>query len=125
MFINFSYTSYKEWPEDQIKAAREYGEIVDFLFPEVSADADETEIEEMADECGREIYEALEECGTDANAVLVEGEYTLTFSLVNRLKELNIGALSAGLEKHDMESTDSNGNKIKESYYIFKRFREY
>lgn len=114
MFINFTNHPSNQWSLDQIEAAEAYGEIVDIPFPQVDPMASEREIELLAAECVAEIVQH-QPC-----AVLCQGEFTLCYSIVNRLKTNGILVLSACSER--MVETAENGRFVR---FEFKQFRQY
>ena len=111
MFINFSNHPHENWDKNQIKAASEYGSIVDVPFPAVEALAGENEIAKLADEYVARMVSMLE----SDSAVMVQGEFTLTYAVINLLKKRGIKAISACSERDVVESIDDNGN----TYGIF------
>lgn len=121
MFVNFSNHPSDKWDENQRAEALKYGRIVDVPFPEVPADGDEIKIEKMADECIKNIISF----GADLQAVMAQGEFTLTYKVVDGLKARGIKVLSACTEREVSEHIDKKGNKIKESVFRFVGFREY
>ncbi len=56
--------------------AEKWGEIVDYAFPSVSADANEEDVLDMAEQVAKEII------NMQPDAVMCQGEFTLTYSLV-------------------------------------------
>ena len=59
------------------------------------------------------------------DAVMVQGEFTLVYGVVNRLKNAGIKVVSACSERKAIEYQDEYGNDIKENRFSFVRFREY
>ena len=55
MLLNFSNHASKNWNAEQVKAATQWGEIVDYPFPCVPAAADETEINRIAEDIVKNI----------------------------------------------------------------------
>ncbi len=121
MFINFSNHPSDRWDINQVNAAIKYGEIIDIAFPEVPATADENAIIKLAEEYTTKIINVLPGSG----AVMVQGEFTLSYVVINRLKEKNIKVLAACSERNVIETIDDDGNSIKKSIFSFARFREY
>ncbi len=121
VFVNFSNHPSAKWEPEQVEAAQTYGHIVDVAFPIVQPNADENQIEQMADEAVDRILSA----GESVAAVMVQGEYTLTFAVVNRLISKGIKTFSACTERNVIESVDAEGNRIRESRFRFIGFREY
>lgn len=121
MFINFSNHLSKNWDEVQRTAALEHGQIIDVLFPSVDPAGDEAYIARLADESVRRIKSASKEI----DAVMVQGEYNLTYEVVKRLRDDGIRVVSACTKRDVKESIDEFGNIIKQSKFSFVRFRDY
>ncbi len=123
MFVNFSNHPVQNWSEKQKESAAEYGDIVDLPFPAVPAAANESEIEMLAENSVRNIMEII---GMDQqSAVMVQGEFTLTYAVVNKLLSRGIKTVSACADRMVSETEDDEGNMIKHVGFHFERFREY
>jgi len=118
MFINFSNHSSENWSEKQRDAALEYGEIKDYPFPQVEADATEEMIKKLTMEIVGEIVDM------NPSAVMCQGEFTLAYSVTSELQKRGIKVLSACSDRESVEWTDGDGVH-KESRFVFTRFREY
>lgn len=118
MLVNFTNHPVSRWSGTQLAAAGSWGEIVDMRFPNVPAPADENDISTLADTCCAKIYELAPE------AVLVQGEMSLTFAVVTRLLEKGITVLCAASE-HVCETTAAAGSTVRKSTFKFIRFRGY
>lgn len=118
MLINFSNHPYKNWSEKQKNIASKWGEVVDRAFPQVSAQADELEIEKMAQ---NEVNEILIQ---KPDVVMCQGEFTLTYLVVKKLLENDVKVVSACSERNTKE-VFKDGISKKESIFEFVRFREY
>ena len=127
MLINFSNHPYDKWTEGQKKAAKIYGSVIDLPFPAVPADADEEEIRLLAEESVNKITSLLNDSKEEKeeSAVMVQGETTLTYSVVTRLLKRNIKAISACSERRMESHADEKGNITKTISFQFERFREY
>ena len=136
MFVNFSNHPSEKWPKKQIAAASAYGQIRDVPFPVVPANADEILIESLADESVEKILSAIREesdnasQGEDASvqevhAVMAQGEFTLTFCVVQKLIARGITVLSACSERSVRERVSEDGKMVKEVQFGFVRFRKY
>lgn len=119
MFLNCSNHISARWSQEQKLMAEKWGEIVDYEFPSVSVDANEDDVQDMAEQIAKEII------NMQPDAVMCQGEFTLTYSLVNILKKQGIIVLAACSERKTVEKTLSNGDTEKISVFEFKRFREY
>ena len=113
-FINFSNHPLKNWCDKQIEEANTYGEVIDMEFPAVDADRNEEEIALLADRCVDEIMKY------EPAVVMCQGEFTLSYAIINRLKNKNIKVVAACSQRQTKEI----GNK-KISEFNFVRFREY
>ena len=125
MLINFSNHPYEKWSEKQKEAAGGYGDTVDLPFYAVPANATEEEIAGMANRAVKEIVTRIGASEHTADAVMVQGEFTLTYAVVSALLRLHIRVISACSERRVTESVDENGNQIKQVDFRFERFREY
>lgn len=119
MFINCTNHKADNWGDKQIEAAGQWGEIIDYPFPQVSPYINEAEIKELADKVIKDIL------SKKPDVVLCQGEYSLTFAIVNRLKNLGVKVVTACSERKTKEELMQNGIIKRESYYEFVRFREY
>lgn len=119
VFINLSNHPSGKWDEEQKKAAMHYGEIIDIPFPEIPAQADEREVEELADQYLDQILQ--HKCG----AVMVQGEFTFTYHLVKQLEEKHIPALAACSERSVEEIVEPDGSNARKVSFRFVRFRRY
>ena len=118
-FINHTNHPSSRWEEGQRQAAETYGTIIDLPFPRIPADWDAQAVHHLAEENAREIL------ARKPMAVLVQGEFTYTFALVCLLKDAEIAVLSACSERLVNERVDENGETIRESRFLFRRFRAY
>lgn len=118
LFINCTNHEKKNWSEEQLQAAEVYGEVVDFPFPKVKADADEWSISEMGERVFREIMKKK------PAAVLCQGEFSLAFYLVQRFLKEGVTVLAACSEREVREEMQ-DGRYIKHAEFHFVRFRRY
>ena len=123
MLINFSNHPCNRWSEKQKKAAEKYGETVDLAFPAVPGMADESQIEALASDSIDLILKKIDD--DPKSAVMVQGEFTLTYAVVSRLQKFGVRTISACSERHIRTEEDQNGNIIKTVVFDFERFREY
>lgn len=121
VFINFSNHPSDKWDEKQRTEAEKFGPIIDIPFPYVSAEGDEDYIRQLAEESVERILEAEK----PLEAVLVQGEFNLTYAVVKRLLDMHIRVLSACAERNVLFTIMDNGETVKESRFVFTRFREY
>ncbi len=119
VFVNLSNHPSGRWDENQLEAARRYGEIIDIPFPDISANADEKEIEELAVQYMNRILEY------GCEAVMVQGEFTFTYHLAKLLENNHIKALAACSERNVEEIVNADGSVSKKVNFRFVRFRRY
>lgn len=119
MFVNCSNHNSKNWSIEQLTAAQKWGEIVDYPFPSVDAYASEEQILNLAEE----ILSKLLEMKPDA--VMCQGEFTLVYALVNKLKEQGIPVVAACSERKTVEEKLPDGSITKTSVFEFVKFRHY
>ena len=118
-FINFTNHPSERWDEEQKMSALKYGDIVDLPFPNVDAAADEAQICDLAEEYVRKILEK-EPC-----VVLCQGEFSLAYQVITRLKERGITVLAACSERNVKQYSEQGKDIKKEVIFQFRRFREY
>ncbi len=118
-FINFTNHPSSCWGTEQLAAARQYGEIVDIPFPAVDPEASAEEINALADVSIVKIRRY------EDPVVLVQGEFTLVFAVVERLKMMGIKAVAACAVREVTESVMEDGTPSKTVIFRFCRFREY
>ena len=118
-FINFTNHISSAWSQKQTDEAEKYGKIIDLPFPAVDPDADHSLVQELAQAYLDKIMR-LDPC-----VVLCQGEFSLSFIIVNLLKEKHIPALCACSKREVKEYIDPNGNTRKEASFSFVRFRSY
>ena len=118
LFLNISNHPSSMWNSGQLKAAAMYGEIVDLPFPVVAPDAENQELQTLAQDCVQKI---LSMGDTQKLTVHIMGEMTFTFMVVTRLKELGIRCVASTTER----KTTYNENGTKLSEFSFVKFREY
>lgn len=117
MFINLTNHPSDRWSEEQLKAACQYGDIVDLSFPIIEPIFTKEDIMFLVKECTATILGLME-----GNTVVhVMGEMTFTYNIVNALKEKGIMCLASTTERNTVMMPD--GKKISE--FKFVQFREY
>lgn len=121
VFINFSNHKSEAWSNEQKAAAWGYSkEILDISFPNVPAEYDSNQVQQLAEEMVAKII-ALEPA-----AVLCQGEMTLAFKVVELLKSNKVTVLAATSNREVVESVDeATGKTIKTAVFRFCKFREY
>lgn len=118
MFINFSNHPSINWSEKQIGKAKECGEVIDISFPNVDPLATHEEIDLLAKKFVNKITEK------NPTMVMVQGEMTLCFRVIQLLKEHEIKVVCACSTRNTKEIVQ-NGKTIKTAIFEFVQFREY
>lgn len=119
VFINLTNRASKTWLDDQLKAAQEYGDIIDLPFPNIDPDMEPEEVVAMAEKYTAQIMTY------DVSAVLVQGEMTFTFAVVSGLKRKGIKTVAACSRRESVETRNEDGSVTKNSVFRFCQFREY
>lgn len=119
VFINCSNHPSETWCAEQKKAAEEYGRIVDIRFPEVDPGWTNAQVNAEAERICGEIDQY------NAAAVMCQGEFTLTYAIISRLKEKGITVLAACSRRRTEEIINDDGSTQKKALYSFEGFREF
>lgn len=119
MLLNCSNHVSKNWNSEQLKAASQWGEIVDYPFPCVTATADEADINRLAED----IVENIKII--EPSAVMCQGEFTLSYLIITKLLQSGIKVVAACSERKVEEFVLADGNTEKRVNFQFIRFREY
>lgn len=139
IFMNISNHPSALWSARQRENAETYGQIMDIAFPGVNPHADENEIKDMADRLFADIIGVyMESVGvTDRDEILrngvsdgtltvmAQGEFTLTFALIERLKEIHATVVAACSQRVVHEEQIEGGKSRKMVEFEFVRFRKY
>lgn len=116
MFINLTNHPSSGWSEEQLEAARKYGEVVDISFPIIEPDFTPKDVNDLADE----VVEGIKLM--DSHPVVhVMGELTFTYAVVSRLKALGITCVASTTER--LVKMMPDGKKVSE--FSFVQYREY
>lgn len=118
LFLNVSNHPTSGWGEEQLTAAKAYGEVEDFSFPSVSATASSEEVKALAESVANDII--ANNPDTELT-VHVMGEMTFTFALVSKLKSHGIRCVASCTDRQ----AENLGNGDKLSHFHFAQFREY
>ena len=117
--INFTNHPYNMWEEKQKETAHMYGDIKEIPFPPVDPDYTEEQLDAMANEYKEKILELHDK------VVLLQGEFTLSFRLVNLLKKEGLNVVAACSKRNVREWKDDDGKYHKEMLFEFVQFRRY
>lgn len=118
MLINLSNHPSSLWSEEQRAAGLTYGEIVDVPFPPIDPEATTEEVEQLAEGYLEKCKQLLPD--RSGSALLVTGELTFCFSLVQMLLAEGYICLAPTSKRNVIEEGDT-----KIAQYTFKQFREY
>lgn len=118
VFINCSNHPSEKWSDGQKEAALKYGKITDIPFPPVSPGASEKEVDETAKELCKRIRTFR------PAAVMCQGEYTLTYAVISKLRRAGIRVVAACTERQVVEEV-IDGRTEKKSVFKFMGFREF
>lgn len=116
MLVNLSNHPSGFWSEEQLAAARLFGDIVDVPFPNIDPSSSSATVHSIADKAVGDITAMAEDI-----VVHVMGEMTFTYAVVSRLKALGIRCVASTTERKTTYSSD--GTKLSE--FSFVKFREY
>jgi len=120
MLINLSNHPSAQWPKEQLRAGRNFGEIIDLEFPVVDPAGDTAYIQFLAMECAENVKSILLHLSDPNSPVHVMGEPTLVYHIVQLLKKDGIICLASTTSR---ESVENDG--FKTSKFTFCQFREY
>ena len=130
MLINLSNHPTAMWLPEQTEAAhRVYGEVLDLPFPAVPADADEADIQTIAQEYLNKVQVIAQEYQSKVQAITppaeavvhIMGEMTLTYALVCLLKQAGYTCVASTSVREVYE--EEPGKKT--AVFRFVRFRKY
>lgn len=119
MFVNFSNHPSNRWSEDQLAAARVYGEIEDIPFPSISSSATAEEVLSLSKNA------ALGIIFMRPSMVLVQGEMTTVYAVVAALQAAGVPCCAACSDRVSEERVLPDGSTEKVSTFKFVQFREY
>ena len=118
MFVNLSNHNSKKWSEEQLEAAREYGDIVDIQFPNIDPYMSNEEISALAKDYSDQIKALEPDC------VMCQGEQCFAYEVTNNLKEEGIKVVAACSERKTVERQLEDGRTEKTAVFGFTQFRE-
>ncbi|MBQ9009818.1 MAG: CRISPR-associated protein [Clostridia bacterium] len=119
MLINCSNHPSYLWGPKQKEAAGVYGEILDMPFPQIDPWLDEDGIRQTVREFASRI-EALH-----ADAVLLAGEFTFLFMIVDKLLQDGENVICSCSRRDTEEVLRPDGASEKKAVFTFERFRKY
>ena len=116
-FVNLTNHLSERWSEEQLQAAG--GNVIDVPFPNVDPDATSDHVKNLADGLVSKVLEH------EPDTVLVQGEMTLTYRVVNLLRQKGVRVVAATSKREVVETTREDGSTDKRVVFRFVRFREY
>ena len=129
MLINNTNREHTTWGEDQLEASKDFGEIVDMIMPGIPAEADEAEADRIAGLVVRRILRRLgrENAGTgnEQDAVICQGDFTLVYRVVTRLKEAGVTVVAPSFQRVTNPTLRPDGTTVPGYSFSFERYRQY
>ena len=119
IFVNHTNHPSARWGDEQLTAAKNFGELVDVPFPAINPAASSEEIRELVWANAEKIL------SLEPAAVLCQGEFNYTFEMVERLKNFGVKVLAATSERIVREEILPDGSSRSISTFRFVQFREY
>lgn len=118
LFVNLSNHSSLGWSEEQLLAAKKFGQICDLTFPLVNPSMTSIQVQELANQCVSDVLKL----GTTFSQLTVHvmGEMTLVYHIVASLKRHGVRCVASTTER---VSTEADGKKVSEFHFV--QFREY
>lgn len=118
MFLNFSNHPSHLWGQEQKEAAEQFEQIEDLPFPQVGANWSSEEVCKLAESYADQILKKHPDC------VLCQGEFCLSWHVIELLKKAGITVVAACSERITEEVYGEKGTE-KKSVFRFVQFREY
>ncbi len=119
MLINCTNHPVGEWSAEQLTAANKWEKIKEIPFPQVSPYATSADVDILAEQLLNKIL------NFHPDAAVVQGEMTLCYALVSRLKCKGIKVFAATSERKTITEKNADGSITKTSLFQFVAFREY
>lgn len=117
-FINLTNHPSDTWGEQQLEAARKYGEMVDMPFPQVDPEMTTQQVKAIALE---QVHRIMEQGSVSNLTVHVMGEMTLVYHIVDLLKRRGVRCVASTTKR--IVNTNADGKT--ESVFRFVNFRDY
>lgn len=120
MFLNITNHPVSEWPQKQIDFVHEkYGEIVEIPYPQINPTWTNEDIRRAVTELADQIDEM------HPSAILVMGEFSLIFQMIDCLLQRGHKVLTACSVRNTVVKSNPDGTRTKIAKYDFQCFREY
>jgi hypothetical protein len=118
MFFNISNHPTTKWSAEQANAAMALGgELRDIQFPNVPTLATTAAVSALADMLAAQVG--------DNDVAMVQGEFTLVYATLARLRARGIRVVAACTERKVQEVAKSDGTVEKTAIFAFATFRDY
>lgn len=118
LFINLSNHPSSQWKEEQLCAARDFGEIMDMPFPQVNPDAMAEDVNSIAND----LVDKIKVLESDNDVVVhVMGEMGLTYCIVKKLSAIGIRCVCS--TSYRIVKEEDEGKRLVE--FHFNKFRDY
>jgi len=118
MFINISNHASPKWSAEQLQAAQALGgEIRDIQFPNVATLATTADVLALADGLATQVG--------DGDVAMVQGEFTLVYATIRRLRTRDVRVVAACTERKVQETQKPDGTFEKTAIFVFAGFRDY
>ena len=125
MFINYSNHPSGSWADSQKRAAlAEYGSITDVPFPVISVTFTSEAVGQLAETEVRKLLKMLQESEDGQNAVMCQGEFSLSYAVIAGLQKAGVRVVSAVSERKTVVKIQ-DGASVKTSVFRFAGYREY
>ena len=126
MLINVTNRPHTDWSPEQLAAAEQYGEIVDFPMPALPADAPDEEADRITALVVRRILRRLADAdGAEPSAVICQGDFVLVFRIVSLLKKEGLTVLVPTFTRVTKPTLRPDGTTVPGYRFEFVRFRSY
>ena len=119
MLINCTNHPYEIWNDAQRKAAAVYGEVLDIPFPQIDPKWTTQDLRKLTENYSQKIKAYA------PAAVMVAGEFTFAFMLVDKLLRDGIKVICSCSRRMTVETKKDDGTSEKQSVFLFEGFREY
>jgi len=118
MFINLSNHPLSTWSDEQLAAARTYGELEEIAFPNIDSHLTGAQVRTLATSF---VGNILSHYPVEELTVHVMGEQTFCHHVVSQLKAAGIRCVASTTER----TVEDLGDGKKVAQFSFVRFREY
>lgn len=122
MLINLTNHPLDTWSDLMLQEAKcQFHSLQEMEFPDIDPHASEEQIQTLAKKYAESIKIRLNNSANENNAILIMGEFSFCYSLINILKENGFKCILATSNRKTIQI--NNNEKL--SKFIFVKFREY